>query len=183
MKRPGRGFTLIEVILSLTILAVVATAAASCLMAGMKLWNRATRQSGGRIQTVLELERIAQELKLFSRNSTIPFEGAEAQMSFPTVDADGIAKVSYRFDRASSTLFRSRTPLTLLDKQGGVPELRVGSFKSLSFSYLKIGKDQDKTMQFTQEWAPEDGPFTAVRFEGETNGEHFAKTAILPDKI
>jgi prepilin-type N-terminal cleavage/methylation domain-containing protein len=183
VKRSSYGFTLVEVILALTILVVVTAATASCLMAGMGLWDRATRQAGIHDQAMLEIEEVSQELRLSTRNSTIPFEGTETQITFPSIDADGAVKVSYRFDTASAALFRSRTPFTMLDHQNAAPEVRVGSFKRLSFSYLSIDKSQEKPVQLTKEWTAENGPFMAVRIEGEINGENFSKTTVLPDKV
>jgi len=151
-SRSKRGFTLIEVLVSLSIMALITGVAFSGLSVGINSWERGTR----RIQ---ELDRRVSVERLLGRQLPLAtqrnFEGDNATLEFvaPYSLANGPSDpmaVKYSFE--SGNLVYVETPLA--EYTAGFSEAVVkqslGAFTDVRFSYL--GRDSLGNLSWLNEW-------------------------------
>lgn len=150
MKR--RGFTLIEVLVVTAILAVLGAAIASCIGAGIRVWDAVRGSATRDINAELALMGIARDLRNALPFHAIEFHGAATELSFAAVMADDAGEESsgpvrriglcgYRLDRDAGELLRetSRYPA---EAEGGARVERVLSgVTRATLQYLPAGGD------------------------------------------
>jgi prepilin-type N-terminal cleavage/methylation domain-containing protein len=159
-----RGFTLIEVLVSLSIMALITGIAFSGLSAGIDSWERGTR----RIQELdrrVSVERLlARQLPLATKGQ---FEGNSTTLEF--VSSYSLANgpgdpmtVKYSFE--SGNLVYSEIPLAKYTAGYGEAAVMqsLGAFTEVRFSYL--GRDSLGNRAWVNEWKS-DSPPPVVRFE------------------
>ncbi|MEI7998136.1 MAG: type II secretion system protein [Candidatus Omnitrophota bacterium] len=120
MKLKSKAFTLIEVLLVSTLIAIVGIAVFQALSNGIKLWAKAQRLNR-EAEVAIFLDKMGEDLRSVPIISGIPFKGTDILFSFPAVvmtKADSkssrsqegfisqIGAVQYRFDPVEHTVFR-----------------------------------------------------------------------------
>ncbi len=116
-----RGFTLIEVLLAVTIMAVIATGIYTTFAQGLRLWRRAIEIKPD-IESNLIFEKAAADLKNLFPGKKPPFKGEQNALEFLTyspqdlTDEDGHrikqpVFVRYLYDASAGTLMRSEESL------------------------------------------------------------------------
>ena len=163
-SRNNRGFTLIEVLVSLSIMALITGVAFSGLSVGIDSWERGTR----RIQ---ELDRRVSVERLLGRQLPLAtvgvFEGNSGTLEFvaPYSLANGPGDpmaVKYSFE-AGKLVYRE-TPLA--EYTAGYSDAAVnqslGAFTDVRFSYL--GRDSLGNRSWLNEWQDQTPP-SVVRVE------------------
>jgi len=117
MKR--NAFTLIEVIVSLTIFTIIITAVYSTFYMGVKVWHRG--EGGGNFQKIrIGFLKIERDLKSSFYFSKAPFKGTSVEMVFPSVvtdnDKKNICIITYSVDKAENSslqqLIRKEKPFS-----------------------------------------------------------------------
>ena len=138
-SRNRRGFTLIEVLVSLTIMALITGIAFAGLSVGINSWERGTR----RIQ---ELDRRVSVERLLERQLPLAMEGLfkgnnttlEFVSSYSLANGSG-DPVTVKYSFESGNLIYSETPLakyTAGYSDAGVMQ-SLGGFANLRFSYAR----------------------------------------------
>jgi prepilin-type N-terminal cleavage/methylation domain-containing protein len=107
------GFTFIEVLIASTIFAVISIAVYGTFNSGMNIWRRAENFNLEGRKRLLKLEKINRELRntFVFRKQELYFNGDKSRIEIPVIADSEINKVTYRFDPAKKTLFRSSTTL------------------------------------------------------------------------
>jgi prepilin-type N-terminal cleavage/methylation domain-containing protein len=176
-----KGFTMIEMIIVVTIFAIIGTGVAASFFSGMKIWRRVREVDFNYAYTLISLERIAQELRQSVNSRYIGFEGQDYEVSFPTLRGNSIVNVTYSFDSLAKTLFRREIYLgdMLSDEEFGYREQKILSADELYFSYL-YRENFKGSYEWADEWESEDGIFTALKIELEHKGKEYEKTVFVP---
>lgn len=183
LKKKNKAFTLIEILLAMTIFAFIGIGIATTFFSGIKLWQRAT--SGAdlwRNDMILSLEAVSKDLRQSLDIPAIGFEGNSKTFSFPVVSGDNIVMTSYSFDAGAKVLARSQAMYKdILEEKINVSTSvkDIVSLDEFSAQYLKADKDA-KTLEWKDEWKKEDGIFAAVRFKYKAHNEEFQKTIFVP---
>lgn len=174
------GFTLVEMLVVMTLFSLIATGVAATFLSGMHLWERAQTVNGFYRDVVLTLEQITREFHQSVAVPSIPYQGSSNEVSFPTVIEDSVVKVTYQFDSGQHVLLRSQVNLQDLGKQETVViENPVVDMDELMLNYLWFDLDK-KTYQWQDSWSAEKGTFAGIRWQGKIKGEGFTKTLLLP---
>lgn len=120
MKLKSQAFTLIEVLLVSSLIAIVSLAVFRSFSNGLKLWNRAERLNR-EAEVAIFLDKMAEDLRSTQLISGISFKGTATKVSFPAIVLtqadprstrakeeiiDQIGAVQYRFDAGTHTIFR-----------------------------------------------------------------------------
>ena len=180
--RMRRGFTLIELMVAMTILAIIVTAIGSCVVAGIRIWDNAKNVNFARANFLVDINRVAGELRRSVDIPAIGFEGHKLQFSFPLTEKNLVARITYMYDPEKKILMRRQTTLqAILDKKDDneYSEEEFVQLEDFSASYFNF--DTEKSVyQWTDNWPKAQGIFRAVRLEGKFKGENFVKTVFLP---
>ena len=120
MRLKSKAFTLIEVLLAASLMALVGLAVFRSFANGLKLWARAdqlTREA----EVAIFFDKMAEDLRSVPHISGIDFKGTSGKVAFPAIvltkaDShssrfpegliDQIGAVEYRFDAQTHTVFR-----------------------------------------------------------------------------
>ena len=115
-KRSGLrpAFTLVELVVAVTIFAFIAAAIGACLYSGIKIWDRARNVDLAKANLLLDLDGIARELYQCADIPQIGFEGDAQGFSFPSVSGSSIMKIAYRFDPAGKGV--KNVPKDMIDE-------------------------------------------------------------------
>ena len=173
--------TLVEVVMAVTIFAIVFVGAAGAFLSGMKLWGRISKADVPGMFLAVDLQRLGRDLRGSVDIPQVGFQGSSTEVFFPAVEGGRIVRVAYAFDRDKKKLFRKVYAVDPAADEGAAAEVlavtKVLDAQELDLSYL------DRTgegMEWTDAWPKEKGMFKAVRMEGVFNGERFTKIIILP---
>lgn len=127
-----RGFTLIEVLVAISIFAIIAGAIVSVFIKGIEVWENSQIRATYREEALLFLEGLEKELK-----NKIPIHDSgfkiEAQDLYFTALKEAIYNIRYKYDRESKTVYRytARYPKSVSIQK---PVVVLKNIKTLSFT-------------------------------------------------
>ena len=192
MKNLGNqhGFTLIEMVVSLTIFSVISLSVYSSFAGGITVWRKAEEFSSVYQTARLVLDSMALELTNTVKVSGTEFEGGPRIISFITLRRGArvvslsrnsqIAKVTFevRRDPAGRGYALFRRHATNL-KRRGEAELMVGALASLDFEYTyqnKVGE----LLPWVKVWKREEEIPLGVKITLKLGGTQFTKFVFIP---
>ena len=119
----SRGFTLVELLVTISLVSLVVAVCAATLSGAFRVWQRLTATGTQQSWALLAFDRLRQDLHSIRHFAPIPFEGAYDQMSFPAlipvmlevtsdgekelVESDELGRRGYFFDSMQRRLCRS----------------------------------------------------------------------------
>ena len=184
-----RGFSLLELIVVVSIVGVISTVVVASLSAGIRVWESA------RALTALEQE-LYFGVELFRRDTVntfafhaIKFSGEEHTVSMPSVlssyDEDGegvqrVGTVKYVFDEAGQSLVRMAWPFPEKEDTA-VSEVIAEDIQSVNFRYLD-GSDEDAGSGWVGLWDhPTNFPAAvSIELQMTSGGQVFAVERQFP---
>ena len=169
-----RGLTLVELLVTSALMALVAGASVATLSGGFKVWQRL--QTLGQQSQWIEVafDEMRRDFRNARRFSLIPFKGTYNQVSFPTLvevrtDADvswqEIGRTGYYLDRRDRRLCRSQHPYRVIRRrrlQDACVSV-MSDVERLTFSYYRFDRDTE-TYAWTNSWSSSEPPL-AVKME------------------
>jgi len=182
--RAQAGFTLIEILVVITIFTIVGAGIAETFSSGMKIWARAQKAGESSIDVFVAIETIGRDLRQSVNIRSVGFEGREDEISFLTFRDDSAVKVIYKFNPAQKELVRRQIDLKDAfsdDLQGKYKyaEKKVATLDDFSFSYFNFDKEKEEYV-WSDEWAKEQGIFEAVKLKARFGDEKDVKTVFIP---
>ncbi len=188
--RKEQGFTLIELVVSLTIFSVISLSIYSSFAGGISVWRKAQEFSSVYQTARLLLDDIAMELKNAVKVSGTEFNGGPRRLSFITFRQGShgasarrdsqIAKVTFEVRRdpsaAGYALFRRQASNL---KVRGEAELIVGSLSSLDFQYTYINS-VGELQPWAKVWKMNDELPIGVKITLNIGGTQFTKMVFIP---
>ena len=194
LKRSSKGFTLIEMLLVTSLLAMTGLAVYHSLANGLKVWQAGNRYTQEQ-DIALFFEKIGQDLRNATDYSLIEFEGKENTLSFATIvrtparDQAGyisqIGRVEYQFDSLKGMILRRQFDYG--DSVGQGFEQKVAPFRSMvqlvsdvKFSYYVPESNKIVLKESTEENWPA-GVLIEVNFlsDGKTKNT-MSKLVAIP---
>ncbi|MFC1658533.1 prepilin-type N-terminal cleavage/methylation domain-containing protein [Candidatus Omnitrophota bacterium] len=175
-----KAFTLIELLIVLTMVSIIGLAIFVTLSNGIDIWQR-LNQAQAQDDINIFFERFARELRNTFAFSTINFSGGIDSVSFATFvvtpgsslpQETGIGRKAYRFDKAGRKLIKEEMNFSQVSSgaSGSAQEL-LTEIDFLQFSYYFYDQ-QSQEYLWLQEWQEDSLPL-AVRIELEFyNGKH-----------
>ena len=161
----SRGFTLMEMLLAVTLFAIVMASGFGVFRMGLQIWQRMQGRSSLERKTVLTLEKMGRDLRAAIRipaqkealgKQNIEYAGSNSEFNFPAIvtkfgkkggETTQTGRITYRFESSSETLCKKLENATDFYLKRAVPcEPVVQQVQSLKFRYWlydKIGKEYD----------------------------------------
>ena len=186
-RRPNKAlskkaFTLVEVILAITIFSLIAVGIATSFFSGIKLWGRAIGTDSWRNDMLLGFESISAALRQSVDIPAVGYSGDAKSISFLTVSGNNVVRASYYFDAQKKALMKRETKLKDISEEkvdGPSDSIRVLSLDDFSVQYL-YRDPVSNVSEWRAGWNKADGVFAAVRFTSKTHNEEFNKTVFIP---
>lgn len=175
-----KAFTLIEMLLAMTIFSFIALGIATSFFSGVKLWSRAKTSDFWRNDVILSFEALSSKLRQSLNIPLIGFEGSPQEISFPALSGNTIVRISYYFDVGKKSLIRKEARLKdILEEKEEISKRSTLSLDEFSVQYLYINPETKK-YEWKTSWKKEEGIFIAVKFNGKAHNELFQKTVFIP---
>lgn len=176
------SFTIIELLIALSIFSVIAASVYSAFHAGLFAWQRLNVTALTRQQAAVTLDLMADEIASFVPSEKVKFEGSAGSVSFLArlKDADKyyLAKVSFFFDSSSNSLMRGETRGEEI-----IAEELFSGVKSLEFKYFcKAPGPQDDYVWLSSLDYTKGFSCCAVSVSIST-GDNFRKIIPLPAEV
>ncbi len=198
MKRmQSRGLTLIELMLAVSIFAIVAVVIYSTFSAGISVWRRTQRTQNTLQDIRLSLDKMSEELEnavLYSQESGFPnFVGGKNRVSFYSVVNvfstlpvhPELRKITYDLDSSADMLQRLEQtfPESVQNRQDKSPEEIAARISNLNFFYYYKDENAAVPYKWKNSWdSAEDIP-QAVKIELKLDSEEklvFTKYVFIP---
>lgn len=160
-KGSAEGFSLVEMIVSMVVVACLGTALYATLAQGVRLWTRASKDRG-EWRADLWLEKMTEDLRNTFQDPKWPFRGTRTALFFSTLvygsDPKGSGLIPvyfhYAFDpRIKAIIFQKYDLVRVLASrpEGSVSGTALGALTGLELEYL--GYDAKiKAYQWESEW-------------------------------
>lgn len=122
--RPPKGFTLVELLVTTSLMALVGGATVGALAGGIRVWERASEFGVYRQAVLVSLAQMRRDLQNVRPFSPIPFEGTYGQLAFALVGREHLddesppelGRLGYFLDERSHVLCRSFVPYRRLKR-------------------------------------------------------------------
>ena len=202
--RQVRGFTLIEVLVVLAIVAVLGGAIVACVAGGIRVWDAARRFVTNESQALVGFELMQRDIMNMTVYGGYDVEGAARALTFPSVlsdppvwdtpdlllnalayDVPGFRVVEYSFSEANGTLSRKVKELLANDEFGPAQEeVLCSGLSSVRFRYGS-GSSAETPAKWDTSWRNATnlpvGISIELEFSSEEEGstETFARTFYL----
>lgn len=186
-----RGFTLIELIVSVTILSIIVSSIYSVFYMGIKTWRR--QNEGGYFQkTRLKLLRLQKQLKSSFYFSKVPFRGTSSEIVFPLIlskgDIDTVHIITYRImDDEAKPEFKKLVKEEkvfgedLLDEEEKKEDIFSAKTIKFEYPYKEIGSSEKLEWQdFWNESQNKIPSGVKISFNIEGKDEVYNKLIIIP---
>jgi prepilin-type N-terminal cleavage/methylation domain-containing protein len=183
------GFTFIELIVSISILAIIAASIYSAFNIGLQAYKRSSAdQEIQKIRT--KLAKIDKELKNSFFFSEIPFSGTSSEIIFPQVvskeDVEKIYTVTYYIEKDKNAEFYRliRKAKIYTDKPQDEKEEITDVFSAISikFVYAYKSSDSSKGYEWQEIWGEDQKTLPSgvrIFFQIDDGGEICNKTVFL----
>ena len=197
-----RGLTLIELMLTLTILALAGTLVSGALVTGLRAWQSGMRSGREELVARIVLERVAGQLRAAvsspaKRNDedAVAFDVADDRLHFVTLATGGQApvQVSYgmRGNGGNPGLVYREYPWPDKEFFGDGRPIREEKIAEITGFTVKVVKRSEKTSEGdappSTEWSPRDKVLPAsvsveivVGAEGRPESRHFQTSVTIP---
>ena len=124
IRHARSGFTLVELLVTTSLMALVGGAAVAALSGGVRVWERAAAYGVQQQSSLLAFDQLRRDLQNVRTFTSVPFDGVYNQCSFaavehekPTDDLPGeIGRLGYFLDERRGLLCRSFVPYRLMKR-------------------------------------------------------------------
>lgn len=201
IRNTKKGFTLVELLVSITIFALAGVAVYTVLANGITVWRRGSKDRTYLRKVRLTTESMARDLRNTFKFSGIVFEGGEDFIVFPALilkkpdstldeneDCYKVGRVAYFYNKKRKALCKERKSLSEVYQQEG--EIGKGKvlfeqLRKLEFSYCYLD-NATGNYKWKDEWKKEEQDTIPVAiklkmvFKKEIDREDFEKTIFIP---
>lgn len=202
---PTQAFTLIELLISSVLIAVVALAIYTALSSGISLWARTNSAGIQKERVIILLERLAREWRNSIKFSGIDFEGTQDTLSFPALITQIYSeaetsqpfiihlpgRITYRFDEDDETILYQRLTYKELNsdiesedisEESMGTRIEISNIKSLLFSYYKYDEEEEEWV-WDEAWPDAPTRPIAIKIEIALKGEKYVPEETITRTI
>ena len=167
------GFTLVELLVTTSLMALVGGAAVAALSGGLRVWERAAETGTGQESLLIAFSQLRRDLQNVRAFKLVPFDGAYDRFTFATADVEHpdatgpreVGQRGYYLDEPHHILCRAYVPYRLMRRERITDRCRtvLEGVTRVRFSYFGTDKDSG-TAGWSQHWRSTEAPI-AVKAE------------------
>ncbi len=194
------GFTFVELLITVSLLGLVAAAIVAIFLSAFQVWDRVVGQGTDRQRLEVAWSQVRQDLHRLKRFELIGFKGAYDEMSFPVLldatwkteqndvlEYQELGQAGYYFDRYHRLLCRSQVPYRLLRKRRlkDACDSVLTGVDYVRFSYY-TRDPQSGRYEWSGSWSADEVPAAVkleVRLESHTMKQMPRQSVIVPVPI
>ena len=181
MRRSDQGFTLIEMLMVVSLVSLVALAIYSNFASGVRVFKKMNDSAGDEALTLF-FDKLSRDFQNAFPYADVPFEGDSEKVSFMTIiktvpalgGDQGIGRVTYFYDKESGAVLCRRDNINNLFKEKPAEAAAlIRGVSMLRMSYFEYDPLEGQ-YRWKEAWDPEDtkgGAPLAVRLEMEIREE------------
>lgn len=170
MNKKCRSFTLIELLIALSIFAIIAITLYSTFFAGISVWKRSGDNSDAYQNIRIVFEDMARDIKNMiyftkDKESMYVFSGMPGEIILMTLKEGAsekmepnkeLAKVAYSFDDIKNELIRQEAGIAFgFDVKKAGKEVLLENLEDFKFEYCYDSGDEDEPYLWQEEWKDE----------------------------
>jgi len=189
-----QGFTLLELLIAVTIFSIVSIAIYSSFSVGIRAWRKAEESYKVRQEARHALEDIGYELRTAVNFTPVPFEGSSDCVSFSRVlkssnkYSEGIFKITYTFDaQAKSLYYILQTYEETVKEEEGTKSILTSGISGFQLKYAYLDGDE---VIWMDDWQSDevDIPFgvkVSLFYPSQNEGQdiEFSETILIPTGV
>ena len=186
-----QGFTLLELLIAVTIFSIVSIAIYSSFSVGIRAWRKAEESYKVRQEARHALEDIGYELRTAVNFTPVPFEGSSDCVSFSRVlkssnkYSEGIFKITYTFDaEAKSLYYILQTYQESVQEESGIKSILTSGISGFQLKYAYLDGEE---VIWRDDWQSDeiDVPFgvkVSLFYPSQSKGQdiEFSETILIP---
>ena len=195
----NKGFTLVELFISTTIIFLVSVTVYSTFFNAINVWRRANVSRKLEKDIAITLTKISKDMRNVFDFSGIPFEGTEDAVFFPGLvkiasseknPQTEIGRIVYFYDKDKMTLFKEEKNYPKVYKENKIEDdyaiPLISGIEQLTFSYCYLDalsseyKWKDSWKKEDQDTIPQAVKLELVLKKNEINANQFTKTIFIP---
>ena len=167
------GFTLVELLVTTSLMALVGGAAVAALSGGLRVWERAAETGTGQESLLIAFTQLRRDLQNVRAFKPVPFDGAYDRFTFATADVEHpdatgpqeVGQRGYYLDELHHVLCRAYVPYRLMRRERITDRCRtvLEGVTRVRFSYFGTDKDSGAA-GWSQHWRSTEAPI-AVKAE------------------
>lgn len=169
IRRPSSGFTLLELLAAMSIIAITAVTALSLFSKGIDIWEDVTFRGSLEYEAALFLEGIEKELKNCISFSEIQFLGDTETIDFPAIiiknsgsSQEAIGRIKYSFDKDKMAVYKYKDAYPNCSQENLFNPYKILDLvESLSFEYAVL--DGEGKFNWASLWQDKQAIPKAVR--------------------
>lgn len=182
-----RSFTLIELLISVTIFSVVSIAIYSTFDSGMRIWRRMEKFNLADIRPLIKIEKMSAELRqtFIFRGGDFAFSGDKQKIQILVIIDSELNRVTYFFEKGSKIILRrcdkfKDIKLAKRNKEEMVskPIQFLNGVSEFNFSYFYFDSEKGIYL-WKEEWEENILPL-AVKINITLQNETYSKTIFIP---
>jgi len=187
-RKPNIGFTLVELLLVLAMLAIVSLAVYATFNSGIKIWQRINTEIPEEDLDIF-FYKFSSDLRNSFKFTGIDFLGEKDKVAFSTlVDSQRLKKrtigqVIYSYDFLAEILNREERDFSqIYSDESNIATQSLRNIKSLKFQYYSYDKEK-KEYLWNDEWQKKELPLAIrieLEFDDSTQANKFTKTVSIP---
>ncbi len=155
------GFTLVELLVTTSLMAIVGGTMVSALATGVRVWERAQALGTTQEETLVAVERLQRDLRNRRPFRPLPFEGRARQLTFAGVGPANddphavpvLGRIAYALDSRERRLCRSFVPYQDLELLGRTARCQSVLERVREVHFRYFGKNPEShTMEWRDTW-------------------------------
>ena len=180
-KSTKSGFSLVELLLVMTLLPILFFAVYTNFSTGLKLWTRVITAVPQEDLNIFHL-KMRRDLESMARFSPIGFEGTAEEISFAS-DTDGIGRTRFFYDADKKIVVREMQTISQVYQEAqGTSSVLLQNVRSFEIAYLSVDPLQGG-YAWRENWKPEAGSLPAavrLSYSVESTPEKQEDTVFIP---
>ena len=177
-----KGFTLVEILVALTIFSIISLSLGATFIQGARIWQRAKNENFLKNDVLLNMEIISADLRECIDSRLTGFSSRKQTLTFACLKNESVMVVNYSFIPLQNKLLRKEALMQDVE-EGRInytkEQILAKIMDDFALEFFYFDKDNE-IYSWKDYWNEEEGLPIAVKIQIKVNDEVFTKTVFIP---